>query len=295
MRLPISFQTLPFTGNTRFANVDYALARAIRQRCSGEEGSQLREEEDDVDHCCSYDSACQYWVNCHKRFLEFLPDVAHIIQRVRWVIPAVHINDHKDDCMYNFASAYKEAIAHFHGETAEQFWPEANQAGSQVKQMNQGNRQDTLSDHSGDWNWKKMMNQCEDIFISYIYFFNDACIAITLANDLENAQRMYVQKREHFVGLSSLHAQRVPEWQAMDRSPRKKGKETYSVYRHRTSKGKSMLLFGGQIFTCIPLVPSQEAIYNNMLAEESKIFSTDVPLSKVASFLNEGICIQDAQ
>ena len=114
-----------------------------------------------MDHVKSYDSACQYEVNVDSRFKEFFPDVAPIVQRTRWVIPALHIQGHKDTCMYMYSSAYMDHVAHFHGETSEQCWPEENQTGAQVIQMNNGHRQDTLNDNHGDWNWKKTVNQCE--------------------------------------------------------------------------------------------------------------------------------------
>jgi hypothetical protein len=136
----------------RFANVDYALALGLRQR-------PLKDAED-VDHVVSYDCACQYCVNARKRFAEFLPDVAPIIERARWAVPALHVQGHKEDCMYAFSTAYMEGVGHFHGETAEHYWPEANQLGPHVRQMNTGHRQDTLDDHHGDWNWKKTMNLC---------------------------------------------------------------------------------------------------------------------------------------
>jgi hypothetical protein len=64
--------------------------------------------------------------------------------------------------MYLYGTDYTECIGHFHGETAEHYWPEQNQIGPHVRQMNNGHRQDTLNDHQGDWNWKKFakMSAC---------------------------------------------------------------------------------------------------------------------------------------
>jgi hypothetical protein len=107
----------------RFGNVDFVLARALRQRSSGEEGSLLYAEEDDVDHICSYDSACQYSVNAGQCFKTQIPDVAPLVRRMRWAIPALHIQGHKEICMYLFGTAYMDGIGHFHGETAEHYWP----------------------------------------------------------------------------------------------------------------------------------------------------------------------------
>ncbi|KAJ7872006.1 hypothetical protein B0H14DRAFT_2344918 [Mycena olivaceomarginata] len=62
---------------------------------------------------------------------------------------------HQDSCSYLFGTAYMECVGHFHGESAEQYWPESNQLGPHVRQMNNGHRQDTMINHHGDWNYKK--------------------------------------------------------------------------------------------------------------------------------------------
>lgn len=104
----------------------------------------------------SYDNACNYSIHVIERFNEEHPDVAPLVQHMRWVIPSVHIHNHKEDCEYLYGSAYMTAVGHFHGETAEHYWPHANKVGAHVQHMNNGHRQDTLNDHHGDWNWKKV-------------------------------------------------------------------------------------------------------------------------------------------
>ncbi|KAJ7743476.1 hypothetical protein DFH07DRAFT_964111 [Mycena maculata] len=61
----------------RYANVDLALARAIRQKLAeGYKGDvQFRFEVDSIDQVGSYDAACQYSVNVISRFEEYFPDV----------------------------------------------------------------------------------------------------------------------------------------------------------------------------------------------------------------------------
>jgi hypothetical protein len=143
----------------RFANTDYALAIAVRERHPNDPG--LHAEQEDIDRISSYDCNCQYSVHVVKRFEKSFPDIAHLIRRTRWSIPALHVQGHKEDCLYNFSTAYMPCVGHFHGETAEFYWPEANQLGPHVRQMNNGHRQDTLIDHHGDWNWKKTMKMGE--------------------------------------------------------------------------------------------------------------------------------------
>lgn len=129
----------------RFANVDYALAHSLR----------LRPTSPSIDHVCSYDCMCQYSVHLQSRIKENFPDVAPLIKDMRYAIPALHIQNHKDDCMYKYGTAYLNMVGHFHAETAEHYWPSLNKLAANTKQMNAGHRHDTIIDHHGDWNWKK--------------------------------------------------------------------------------------------------------------------------------------------
>jgi hypothetical protein len=58
--------------------------------------------------------------------------------------------------MYLYAACYKMGIGHFHAVGTEQYWSENNQLGPQTRQMNKGHRQDKITVHHGDWNWKKL-------------------------------------------------------------------------------------------------------------------------------------------
>jgi len=80
------------------------------------------------------------------------------VRNIRYLIPLVHVQNHKDNCTYLYSSAYVEHAGHFFGETAEHVWPELNQLGAQTRQMNNGHRQDTIIDHHSHWNWMKTSN-----------------------------------------------------------------------------------------------------------------------------------------
>lgn len=167
-----------------YANVDLALAIAIRQKLSechrGEVTFSFVDDDDDIDdddidddaiaadgidRVMSYDAACQYSVNIVERFKknENLRDLVPIVKKLRWAVPALHIQGHQEDCMYKFATSYMMATGHFHGETAEHYWPELNQIGTQVTQMNGGRCQDVITLNHNDWNFKKMAKSCEHV------------------------------------------------------------------------------------------------------------------------------------
>jgi hypothetical protein len=113
-----------------------------------------------MDRPTTYDIMCEYAVHIKKRFHQspYLQDVAHIVERMRWGIPAMHVTGHKADCTYLFGTAYMECVGHFHGETAEQYWPDANKVGGHARHANNGHRQDMLVNNANDWNWTKTVN-----------------------------------------------------------------------------------------------------------------------------------------
>ena len=129
-----------------------------------------------------------------------------------WLIPLLHVQNHKDNCTYLFSSAYAEGAGHFHGETAEMPWVELNQLAPQTRQMNNGHRQDTIIDHQSHWNWAKTSNMG------------------TCFNILHNL-------------ILKLYADKVPMWNRMDHRPRMgKDKEVQSVYRQNEKKSNVQVM-----------------------------------------------------
>ena len=106
----------------------------------------------------SYDINCGYSVNASSRFDTSFPELTDVIEKIDWLIPLLHVQNHKSNCMYLYSSAYTEGAGHFHGETAEMVWAESNQLGAQTRQMNAGRRHDTIINATSDWNWKKVAN-----------------------------------------------------------------------------------------------------------------------------------------
>ncbi|KAJ7212369.1 hypothetical protein C8J57DRAFT_1539218 [Mycena rebaudengoi] len=159
-----------------------------------------------LDHAITYDIACEYYANIVKRFKEspHLRDVADLVERAHWGIPALHVTGHKPDCTYLFD--------------------------------------------------------------------------VTLYNDLCSAKKLYEEKRDLFIGLSLSNRDKLQKWLAMSRQTTQVGSEVKSVYRHTSSK-----------------VPSQTAIYQEMVANVTNFVSTQIPSNEVAVFLNEGLKMQENQ
>ncbi|KAJ7075083.1 hypothetical protein B0H15DRAFT_806464 [Mycena belliarum] len=248
----------------RFVNVDLALAHALRQRIgSGAEGKfklSVDLDTQSIDRVLSYDIACQYHIKIVERFRQSFPDLVWIVEKMRWAVPALHVTGHADRCTYAYSTAYMVATGHFHGETAEHYWPELNQIGPKVRQMNYGHRQDIIVNNHNDWNHKKMSK-----------------IVVSLVDELEEARAKFTAFEAHFFGLCENLVDRAEkeDWWTRDRKTKRvAARAVSSVYMHDPlMKGDQML--------------SDEAMIGQGDAEEI--------VGKTASVLNEGILIQETQ
>ena len=146
------------TFRNRHGNVDYALDHAILNTKPNPVSELYLAFVRKCDHVFSYDNACSLCVYAVQRFIDYFPGEAEFVENTRWLIPLLHVQNHKDNCTYLYSSAYVRGAGHFHGETAEMTWVELNQLAPQTRQMNNGHRQDTIIDHHSHWNWMKMSN-----------------------------------------------------------------------------------------------------------------------------------------
>jgi Kyakuja-Dileera-Zisupton transposase len=79
-----------------------------------------------------------------------------IVKRVVGCIPQMHIQNHKDDCQYQFSFAYTEGVGCTCGEIVETPWVESNQTSGSTKKQNSGHHYDSLDHFHSHWNWEKL-------------------------------------------------------------------------------------------------------------------------------------------
>ncbi|KAG1855838.1 hypothetical protein C8R48DRAFT_749263 [Suillus tomentosus] len=89
-----------------------------------------------------------YDIACH-----FPPRESSLI---RFFVPKFHIQAHVDKCRKNFSFNWSRYVGRTDGEAPERGWSNINRVASSTKEMGPGARRDTLDDHFGDWNWKKI-------------------------------------------------------------------------------------------------------------------------------------------
>ncbi|KAG1836189.1 hypothetical protein C8R48DRAFT_751702 [Suillus tomentosus] len=107
----------------------------------------------------SYDIACQWHKNLWSR-MKLLPDSHHISYLdvfIHFFIPKFHLPAHINKCQTVFSFNFTRFVGRTDGEAPECSWSNINPVASSTKAMGPGCRRDTLDDHFGDWNWKKVI------------------------------------------------------------------------------------------------------------------------------------------
>jgi hypothetical protein len=107
----------------------------------------------------SYDIACQWNKNLWDR-MTAMPVSLHldrIKKTIRFFVPKFHLPAHISVCQSMFSFNFGKHVGRTDGEAPERGWSNINPVASSTKEMGPGSRQDTLDDHFGDWNWKKLV------------------------------------------------------------------------------------------------------------------------------------------
>jgi hypothetical protein len=114
---------------------------------------------DSVPLVVSYDIVCQWHVNLRERMLA-LPHSFHINldeRKVTFLVPKFHLPAHVAACQTAFSFHLTRGAGNTDGEAPERGWADINPLSSQTKQMGPGSRRDTIDNHFGDWNYKKVI------------------------------------------------------------------------------------------------------------------------------------------
>ncbi|KAJ7164569.1 hypothetical protein C8R43DRAFT_1122450 [Mycena crocata] len=172
----------------RYANMDYIFASFMRHI-----NLKLRK-------IVSYDIVCQWWKGLRVR-LNALPPLIGFeapMERMRFVIPKMHIHGHKMDCQRKFSLNLIPGSAQTDGEGIERPWANIGAVASSTREMGPGSREDVLSCHWGHWNWQKLVG-----------------LAARLRVRTDRAKEEYALQLEGFTSFSQQQADRVPVWRAM--------------------------------------------------------------------------------
>ena len=106
----------------------------------------------------SYDIACQWSRNLWRRMEKF-PDRYHINRSsvaTTFLVPKFHLPAHRSACQSSYSFNFTCHVGRTDGEAPERGWSNTNALSASTKEMGPGSRRDTLDDHFGDMNWKKI-------------------------------------------------------------------------------------------------------------------------------------------
>ena len=75
---------------------------------------------------------------------------------IQFLVPKFHLPAHIESCHRSFSFNYASFVGRTDGEAPERGWSDLNGLAYSTREMGPGSRQDTIEDHLGDWNWKKI-------------------------------------------------------------------------------------------------------------------------------------------
>ncbi|KAM6497177.1 hypothetical protein JOM56_007650, partial [Amanita muscaria] len=131
----------------RYVNMDYFFLSSLQQNCP----TRL---------VVSYDIACQWSKNLGQRIKLYGPSLGSIVQdmSITFAVPKAHLPVHQDFCKSRFSFNLLPRMGRTDGEAPEHGWAATNAVANSTKEMGPGSRRDTLDDHFGDYNWRKVTN-----------------------------------------------------------------------------------------------------------------------------------------
>ena len=109
----------------------------------------------------SYDIACQWKLNLPKRIAK-LPEhlrvpLAVVASSFLFGIPKFHAPAHSTSCAIPHSLNLMPGVGRTDGEGIERNWSEINRVTNSTKEMGPGARHDTLDDHFGHHNFRKLV------------------------------------------------------------------------------------------------------------------------------------------
>ncbi|KDQ25249.1 hypothetical protein PLEOSDRAFT_1045089, partial [Pleurotus ostreatus PC15] len=130
----------------KYRNMDYLYFSSIKNHSPN-------------DIVVSYDIACQWSTNLGQRSATYPPELVAYSNRlsVRYLVPKFHLYAHRTECQINYSFNLTPHVGRTDGESPERGWAAMNPVASSTKEMGPGSRRDTLDDHFGDYNWRKVI------------------------------------------------------------------------------------------------------------------------------------------
>lgn len=107
----------------------------------------------------SYDIVCQWSVHLWER-MWCLPECIQIDREGKnfvFLIPKFHLPAHVERCQTRYSFNLTPGVGRTDGEAPERGWSFINPLSASTKEMGPASYQETIDDHFGDWNHKKVI------------------------------------------------------------------------------------------------------------------------------------------
>lgn len=117
----------------------------------------------------SYDVACQWIVNLQKRLNSYGPTLCidlEELSRFRVAIPKFHLVGHGASCQVPFNLMLMDGVGLTHGEGVETIWSHASALQTWSQETGPAACRLSLDDHWAGWNWRKLVNSREFLYIN---------------------------------------------------------------------------------------------------------------------------------
>ncbi|KAG1855591.1 hypothetical protein F4604DRAFT_1883229 [Suillus subluteus] len=152
----------------------------------------------------SYDITCQWYKKLwnHMPSLPLALHLDHSNKVINYFVPKFHLDAHIKSCQTKFSFNWTPWVGQTDREAPERGWANINHVTASMKEMGPGARWDTLDDHFGDWNWKKISG-----------FGRRMLRKIKEAVEVENDHHAALQELEGSIESSELSAASIIEWQ----------------------------------------------------------------------------------
>ncbi|KAK0436813.1 uncharacterized protein EV420DRAFT_1672100 [Desarmillaria tabescens] len=192
MKRPLSVRDLQ--KGERYINMDYFILQTLS--C-----------DTPPDLVISYDIACQWHKNLFVRISKYPSSLQpHQLEKnILYLVPKFHLPAHVLLCRNNFSFNFSAKVGRTDGEAPERGWAATNALANSTKEMGPGSCRDTLDDHFGDYNWRKIiiMGRRSD-FMLY------------LCSDPFSARSQQVAEFISYEdALQEKHSEAIREWRIM--------------------------------------------------------------------------------
>lgn len=167
----------------------------------------------------SYDIACKWSINLHKRFETSYEDVDLSKFSITYLVPKFHLPAHGPPCRVKYSFNYTRGVGRTHGETVEQEWAYINLAALATREMGPGARHSALDDSWGGWNWKKVLGFGERDFPSLqlhqVLTFQPSAGALLEANLVKAAEMASMQSKVANDFAATFPEKTIKQWERM--------------------------------------------------------------------------------